>query len=866
MIINRNFYPGCVAPTHHLGMVTDIATKYRRTLPVKFDSGLVGLQSFYKDFLMSNLQINDFFIDIFFDNKNFFDKTQPKYGNGKVIESTVDVIKILKLQKESAVFLVSIDKKYNVVMKCSRLEIDAYYGRDRFLFNKFKTIIEREAASFKIVDEIEAIKDDFVRLYAHGNLWAYKDSKLFACLEVILIQYIPTESILDETWRLILTLNNEKQAYVLFAETFKYLYRLHANNIVHGDPHTGNILRKGASSSKLCWIDLERLQKRESYFSEITWNTLKLIDIHVLLNIIMMHYYLDFRFLNLREFRKKLPLDYKNAFLPHESFRHGGVIHDDSSCNAMNEIFTEYVDRQFISNPNMSNSTFLVTFTDPDKLKHFIDTCRRAIVGVPNETVVFPVDKYTNHPLPEKHPDATSGSGGVVQQKTTRESQTKVTPKDVQQESITKPEQHGPKLEPILEGTPYPLNLNGNDMCTEKGDMLYYFMKGKKIYVSPYDQKTRTWVENYFLKQLYTIKDGKVTALCVDKDKICFYEVVGDHLDVKYFVNSSFKIHDTYDLQYTSPMCLKLSTPAVSNQQNTESIDPVINSSQKTANPVPTAESSAPPEKSANTSPIQINKPYKLILNNNQIYSSSKIKQYYFKDKSGNYDVAHSVNGDWQFDQTQQLFYMKNGAVIPVFIKDITPICFYKIRGHFLDVVYTSNDNFTQINTWSSYDLNHNPPLRIENKKIVSVTPEEHSNSKNRQNSIKTNQQKPTAESTPDLKDLVINGEQYYSLEGKYQIFHENGKYVLCDVIGKSVTRLAATYYHPLLVYSNESRKYDFIYDSIPGTLFSSSKGVLMIKLNSNGILDIDIVAGSTTKHKYTYDIKTNPARYVLKE
>ena len=170
--------------------------------------------------------------------------------------------------------------------------------------------------------------------------------------------------------------------------------------------------------------------------------------------------------------------------------------------------------------------------------------------------------------------------------------------------------------------------------------------------------------------------------------------------------------------------------------------------------------------------------------------------------------------------------------------------------------------------------MTYNPPQRLTQIERLPKIQEEDGTPKSRPSTSNGKSKKDAAKSTsiPEivLKDLVIDGDQYFNPNGlKYQVLLENGIYVLCEEPkspGDMVVRLSATLYHAIVSYDRTNKKYDYNHDVIPDIFHFSTRGIWMMKLSSNGILQIDIVAGTLTKHKYTYDIKTNPARYVPAE
>ena len=554
----------------HLGTIMEIPTTRRRTLPVKFLLSQTDMENFNTNFFNYRAPLS-VFADLFFDSDDLFQLTKPTLSRGKLLEHTLNVVSILKSDDGILVFNAAVNG-YNCVLKCANPLVYNQYNRDRVMNNKFKTMMQREVEGFQIINNCVGI--DSVKMTAHGNMWVCdKEYTLLSGLEVIVMDVVGGQSLL----RLIYLQGKARidDVYISIADIFRKLFILHSKNIVHGDPSPANIMREG---NKMTWIDFERLSKRKSDFTTITWNTLKLIDFNVLLfqsiNLILSinQNRKDTRYLNFRQIKEnllRLGVAQECIILPHIIYWKAGIIHDNSSCTALNFIFRRYVDLEFLKDTAMSGKLVLIDLANPQKLKPILERCIAALEGVGKDDYAFPVNEYNDYATPQAY---ASDKASVITNTTNMTPVAK--PKSIARQSVQKqktttqtqrttsnpePNHANPTdLTKIVTGQSYKLILLDKQMYSHDGHILYYF-KDDNLIFSVMKYVNREWINDDF-NQLYRMKEGVLKPIILYNHQPSFYSIKNNYLHVVYAVSYDpvkVDIWSSYDMTYNPPRRLE---------------------------------------------------------------------------------------------------------------------------------------------------------------------------------------------------------------------------------------------------------------------------------------------------------------------
>jgi hypothetical protein len=331
---------------------------------------------------------------------------------------------------------------------------------------------------------------------------------------------------------------------------------MHASDIVHGDPHQENLMI--TKSGKMVWIDLERTQKRKKEWNVVTWNTLKLMDINTFLKQLIGSFFsLSFRDQNFRIFIDKCKAAaYKPGliFLPHVAYAYENMVYDNNSCMALHSLFPNYIDLNFLKDPDMSSNPILMDLIDPRKLLSFISKCLHLSKDVPSDSIKFDKDAYNAYPITAPLKVSEFKRKNVAVPETRSSYASTVMALKHSDIPVTKDENESQKIQADQS---YPLILNGLQMYTQKKNKLYYFTHAKQIYVKAYDESIGEYTtRDDVLKQLYYMSGERLVSY-VYQSGYAFYYVENNTLLVSIVSNGVKKATLFYNLQYIVPKLFK---------------------------------------------------------------------------------------------------------------------------------------------------------------------------------------------------------------------------------------------------------------------------------------------------------------------
>jgi hypothetical protein len=346
-----------------LGTVAEIKTPYRKRIAVTFGDLSVDDKKLMATMITTNGSSETYTAsaDLFFNAQNTFN----------AVGDTIHTKKIIYISPTKIVFLVLVNGSVLCVLKCALCIVP-----DSFTyFSGYKTLIQHEVEGFNLLDK--QVKNQFVNIYAYGNLWIGEKGFLLApTMEIILMQYLENGSLLKNI-QYYYERKKFDDIFTIWASAFALLFNLHSMNVVHGDSHLGNIC---STNQSYIWIDAERLILRKN-LSNTTWNTLKLMDVFVLL---FMGPHVRNSFLagieqkDLIDFREKMGVD-KCLILPNSVYANRLFVFNDKSCKVLNSMFSSAIDHNFLANGDIWQNTTLSSLRNAQNLKKFILGCQQAL-------------------------------------------------------------------------------------------------------------------------------------------------------------------------------------------------------------------------------------------------------------------------------------------------------------------------------------------------------------------------------------------------------------------------------------------------------------------------------------------------------
>ena len=627
-----------------LGTIMEMPTANRRTLPVTFRLSPELLKLFPSAFAIYKSP-HKVFVDMFFDDISLFNKTQHTFNNGKLIEKQLVVTDILKHDYDILVFKANIDE-LQFAFKCAWPSFSEQYNRDRLFYNKFKTTMQREVEGFRIMESIR--DDDRVKLMAHGNMWIHTEGNdLIACLEIVLMEMVDGLIFSSIISKFVATSN--PKAFDLIALAFQRLYMLHEQDIVHGDPGLSNIMQR--KNTKITWIDFERSMKKDRSFTNLTWNTLKLIDINILLlnsiTLIGRSHRRDFtlRNINLREFKNNLfreNNEYNQIILPHRSYLYHGMIHDNSSCAAMHEIFNQgWIDIKYLSSDAFMTS-LLRDLTIPDKLRKILNNLVYCAFDVIPEDYRFPGQFYDDYKIPQDSVYANQAMNNNT-------AETKKKKEKVSTQQLPRNIDQSKQVHSTENDRSYFLILNGQQFYSNEQCPLVYFKSGGNNAGQRFSmaQQKKGKIENLRSFQLYSIKKGEntPTPTVIQNNRggsyLCFCKVKDNFLEVFYYTEygEKFNTYASYDLNFHPPKKIEKIQPI---PENDTDASPSMPFTTKQERPLPNS------KPVANTT--------NLVVNGDQ-YLDESHQNYIVLNERGKYFLCRTVSRSTPIRLSEELIY-----------------------------------------------------------------------------------------------------------------------------------------------------------------------------------------------------------------
>ena len=816
-------YPSKDSDTVHLDTIMEIATKDRWTLEVEFQLSQQDLEKLHtKFFLYSKKNALKYFTDLFFDDEAFKKISMPLVYGKTFSERKITVTRVLRLTDLIGVFMANVGSM-KFVLKCSMTLYHNQFNRDRFVFGKFKTMMQREAEGFQIFNKNTELKNEGIKMLAHGNMWMQTDySYLVSSLEVICLEFVDGATMYTKIYNSIYSRNDDQYKHI--AQVFKQIYKLHSNGVVHGDPHPDNLMQR--KSGQFVWIDYERVQKRESYFNDQTWNTLKLIDINIALVYVISNFYLsDGRDRNSREIIKRLKAqqsEYSKYFLPHICYHYSGMIYDDSSCIALNSIFNGFLDYKTLSDANMSQHKALLDLSDATKLNTIINMFRTIFLSTAAETVRFNVTKYDAYPIPI---DYISNRDSVFREQSKSKISNTTPSEDASRKGLSKfPTDSGKEIE---ERITYYLNLDGRLMFAKNGNILCYSRDGV-FKVTTYNKTSKKIIESTDVTMKLCI-DDKQTPLLLD-GKQCYYSVRNNLLQIEQLPIEQLPkltVSATYDLTYYPPR------KQISSQAKTKTME---NSQQVLDLPTKSEEETIAAQ---NEEKIENGQKYYLMLDGHKMYAKDGNVLTFFFD--GKYEVAtyNKSTGDYasNTDYAKQLYTSETQT--PFLLTGYA--CFYSVVSNWLQIKQIIPKSQAKPTVSVTYDLRFNPPRKQTSSNDATAK----------------KQASPAA--SLKLTDLIINGDQYYSSNKKtFQVLKEDGNFFLCEEPENGTT--PAKLYGKNMIVVKRKDGFKRLIDSSKGNNAS-----LFMDLNEQGRLDIFVKTGKDFKFTFSYDLTKTPIQKIMK-
>ena len=403
----------------NLGTVAELHTKQRRIIPISFanlETKNFEIIAVYFGKDANKETYKHAFAELSFSNTDLYNETRPVVGE-KIINKFIDVESITNYITEgNFVLRVKFNSAY-YSLKCTTPAVPDSISR--YGSNEYKTLIQHEVEGFLTVEKNSRLNGDFAKMYAYGNMWMGNDGQpLGPMMEVILMERLPYAS-LGLEYDTAFQSNDHIARHKILADAFFSLYTLHTKNVVHGNCNLNNLFRK---KGKLVWIDPSRLIERKN-LKITTWNTLKLMDIFVLLFAgyhALRTYAEGLDKIDLMQFRTFMGPD-RCFILPNLIYKNRLFIFDDNSCAVLNGMFPGGVDMQFLAKENILDDKTLISFADRELLAIFTEKCYRCIRTVNNPAQPFSFDNFMRALNRSQLPATQSAqkSGRVVSKVTT---------------------------------------------------------------------------------------------------------------------------------------------------------------------------------------------------------------------------------------------------------------------------------------------------------------------------------------------------------------------------------------------------------------------------------------------------------------
>jgi hypothetical protein len=236
-------------------------------------------------------------LDLIVDIPNFQSQFYTSSSDKKTTKSPMKIHKVTALKNTGGFLFHAAINGTEYIIKCSPKEIinasDAFFRTNRVM-----SAIENEVINYKIIADLPDLREDFLKMFAHGHLLELAgmgNEVVQRQWDCMILEKGSEVNLADWVHHVRQHVGPDNADYPtalkmmqkLTRQCFKMLQKMHKNHLVHGDCKINQFIWKNEQergTEKLILLDLERgFYLNSQYTDPLTKNLRMLMDINYLL-------------------------------------------------------------------------------------------------------------------------------------------------------------------------------------------------------------------------------------------------------------------------------------------------------------------------------------------------------------------------------------------------------------------------------------------------------------------------------------------------------------------------------------------------------------------------------------------------------